>query len=220
MNKELVIKQTIEFVKKTLKDDITGHDFWHAYRVWKIAVQIANNEGADMITVELSALLHDIADAKINNGDDIIGLEKVRNWLENSDIDVKRVKHICDIIENISFSKNVSSKNITTKEGMIVQDADRLDATGAMGISRTFTYGGFIKRPLHDPDIKPRDHKSNEEYQRYGNSSSINHFYEKLLLLKDLMNTDTAKKIAERRHRYMKQFLDEFYTEWEGKDLD
>lgn len=211
-----IIDKTAEFVKSKLDGDGSGHDWWHVYRVYKIAVNIAKNEKADILIVSLAALLHDIADYKFHNGDVEIGPKVARHWLEAQGVDQSVITHICSIIKDISFKGAKVSSNMATLEGKIVQDADRLDAIGAIGISRTFAYGGSKNRKMYDPNIKPEFHETFEQYKN-NDSTSINHFYEKLLLLKDLMNTESAKIIAQKRHEFMVNFLETFYDEWEGK---
>ena len=216
MDKEKIINQTAEHIKAKLSGEGSGHDWWHVYRVWKNAVHISQKEKVDLFVVELAALLHDIADWKFHNGDDDIGPKMAREWLESLSVEESTVAHVCDIIKNISFKgANVENK-INTTEGQVVQDADRLDAVGAIGIARTFAYGGSKNREMYNPDIKPATHNSFEEYKN-NQSNTINHFYEKLLLLKDRMNTKTATEIAQKRHKVMENFLKEFYEEWEGK---
>ncbi len=216
MNKENIINQTAEHIKTKLAGEGSGHDWWHIYRVWKNAVHISQHEKVDLFVVELAALLHDIADWKFHNGDDNIGPKMAREWLESLSVEEGFIAHVCDIIKNISFKgANVENK-INTIEGLVVQDADRLDAIGAIGIARTFAYGGSKGREMYNPDIKPAIHNSFEEYKN-NQSNTVNHFYEKLLLLKDKMNTKTAKDIAKKRHLMMENFLKEFYEEWEGK---
>lgn len=218
MNKESVIKKTVEYVKANLKRESTGHDFWHAYRVWKMALKIAKEEkNVDLFVVQLAALLHDIADWKFHKGDESIGPKLAREWLEKLDVDKKTIFRISEIIKEISFKGAAVKSRVRLKEGMIVQDADRLDALGAIGIARCFATGVKIDREIYNPKIKPKIHKTFKEYKT-ARSTSINHFYEKLLLLRDLMNTKTAKKIAEGRHKFMEKFLDKFFEEWEGKD--
>lgn len=216
IDKLLVLKKTEEYVKKTLDKEGSGHDWWHIYRVHKMAVNIGKKENADMFIVELAALLHDIADWKFNDGDLKAGSRVARNWLEKLAVDEEVIKHVCEIIEETSFKGAGVKFKMKTKEGMIVQDADRLDAIGAIGIARTFAYGGYKSRELYNPTIKPKLHKTFEQYKA-NTEPTINHFYEKLLLLKDLMNTKTAKKIAEARHKYMEDYLERFYKEWEGE---
>lgn len=219
MDTKKIIRETVLFVKKELEGKESGHDWWHIYRVWKTAKKIADIEEADMFLVELAALLHDIADRKLNNGDEQSGLIKVKSYL-SSQIDNKSIiDKILHIIESYSFTSQLrSGKGMSTLEGKIVQDADRLDALGAVGIARTFNYGGHLNRPLYNPKKQARKNISATQYIR-SNSPSINHFYEKLLRLKDLMNTKTAKKIAEERHKYMEQYLQQFYKEWNGEDI-
>lgn len=215
MTQEEVIKNTADYVKNKLRGEGSGHDWWHVFRVWKNAINISKNEKADLFVVELAALLHDIADWKFNNGDEDIGPNMAMEWLEKNCVNENIIAHICDIIRNISFKGAGVENNIQTIEGMIVQDADRLDAIGAIGIARAFAYGGNKNREIYNPEIKPEFHKTFEEYKK-NNSTSLNHFYEKLLLLKDLMNTKTGKLIAQERHGFMKNFLVEFLEEWEG----
>ncbi len=215
MNKEQIIKNTKEFIQEKLAGEGSGHDWWHIYRVWKNAIHIAAHEEADLFVVQLAALLHDIADHKFHNGDDSIGPKLARELLETLHVEETAIIHVCQIIKDASFKGAKVETHMSTIEGMIVQDADRLDAIGAIGIARTFAYGGSVGREMYNPEITPITHDSFEEYKR-SVSPTINHFYEKLLLLKDLMNTKTAKKIAKKRHEYMEQYLERFYKEWEG----
>ncbi len=217
MSKNQIIKQTEEYVRKTMVGESSGHDFWHAYRVWKMSKHIGKTEDVDMFIVEIAALLHDIADWKLYGGDEEIGPKTARKWLESLNVKEESINHICQIIKDISFKGANVKSQMKTKEGMIVQDADKLDAIGAIGITRTFAYGGVMKREIYNPELEPTMHNSFEEYKN-SNSPTINHFYEKLLLLKDRMNTKTAKQIALGRHRYMEDFLKKFYNEWEGKE--
>ena len=212
-----IIEKTKEYVKDRLEGEGSGHDWWHILRVYNNALDIAKKEGnCDIFTVELAALLHDIADWKFNDGNLDKGSEIAGIFLSGLNVDRKIIEHVSDIIKNISF-KGANVKNtITTKEGMIVQDADRLDAIGAIGTGRAFAYGGFMKREMYNPDVPHEIHNTFEEYKNK-NGSTINHFYEKLLLLKDKMNTETGKKKAEKRHEFMCTFLDEFYSEWNGE---
>ncbi len=212
-NKEKIIKQTIRFVKNTLEGEGSGHDWWHIYRVWKNALFIGKKENVDMFVVQLSALLHDIVDWKFQEKNDF---KIVKEWLEKLNVDKNVISHVLDIIKEISFKGvNVKSK-IKTREGMVVQDADRLDAMGAIGIARAFAYGGSVGREIYNPNIKP---KPNEFFKttKKKKGTTINHFYEKLLLLKNLMNTKTGKKIAKDNHNFMKKYLEKFLKEWEGK---
>lgn len=214
MNKQQIIENTILFVKETLADAEGGHDWFHIERVYHNAIQIAENENVDRFIVALGALLHDIADAKFHDGDESIGPKKARLFLESQNVDNQIIIHVENIIKYISFkqSKDVNGKKFSSKELEVIQDADRLDAIGAIGIARTFNYGGFKNRGLYDPSIKPNLHMTKEEYKK-STAPTINHFYEKLLLLKDMMNTEYGKKMAEERHEFMLQFLEQFYKE-------
>ena len=218
MNKvqKQIIENTIEFVKQTLQDAEGGHDWWHIYRVWNNAKQINKSEKADGFIVELGALLHDIADSKFNNGNEEIGPEKARQYLESQILEKISIEHIVKIIQNISYKGGNFKQDFRSKELDIIQDADRLDAIGAIGIARTFNYGGFKNRELYNPDIPPQVDMSKEEYKN-STAPTINHFYEKLLLLKDKMNTNTGRELAEQRHLFMEQYLKQFYSEWEGE---
>lgn len=213
------IQKAKEFVKKELYGETTGHDYWHSLLVWRNAKNIGKTENADMLVVELAALLHDIGDWKISGGEST-GAEKNRKFLEEIKIDEKRIQHILDIIEGLAFKGSID-KPLLSIEGQIVQDADRLEALGAIGIARAFASGQKFRQEIYNPDIKPAPHRNPEDYKKQytgeRKNTSINHFYEKLLFIKDLMNTEAAKKIAEERHLYMKQFLTRFYEEWEGK---
>ena len=212
-----IIEKTKEYVKNKLEGEGSGHDWWHILRVYNNALDIAENEGnCDIFTVELAALLHDIADWKFHDGNLDKGSEIADFFLSGLNVDKKTIEHVADIIKNISFKGANVENTITTKEGMIVQDADRLDAIGAMGIGRAFAYGGFMKREMYNPDVPYEIHNTFEEYKSK-NGSTINHFYEKLLLLKDKMNTKTGREKAEKRHEFMLSFLDEFYSEWNRK---
>jgi len=217
MNKKLINQKIKEKIKKFLKGEATGHDWWHAWRVWKLTKKIAKKEGGDLFVIELTALLHDIEDWKFNGRKDS-ETNLAKKWLTELKVDEKTINHICHIIKNVSFKGAGVKNEIKTKEGKIVQDADRLDVLGAIGIARTFTYGGYKGREIYNPEIKPRLHKTFKEYKE-ARSTSINHFYEKLLLLKSRLNTKTAKKMAIKRHQFLEQFLKEFLTEWEVKDL-
>lgn len=217
MNEEAILKQTEEYIKNKLSGEGSGHDWWHIYCVWKNAIHIGKDENVNLFVVQLAALLHDISDWKFNDGDDDVGPRLAREWLEKMQVEENIISHVCEIIKEMSFKGAGVKTFMRTKEGMVVQDADRLDAIGAIGIARTFAYGGHKGREIYNPNVKPELHDSFEKYKS-GTGPTINHFYEKLLLLKDLMNTKTAKKIAEERHRFMEQFLDRFYKEWEGND--
>ncbi len=214
-NKQL-IESTIDFVKQQLAGAEGGHDWWHIRRVWQLAKHIAIAEKADMLVVELAALLHDIADPKFHNGDEQLGLMLATEFMVSQNVDRQLIVHVLAIIDNVSFKGGHEQQKFRSPELDVVQDADRLDAIGAIGIARTFNYGGFRNREMYNPDIKPNLNMSKEEY-RNSTAPTINHFYEKLLLLKDRMNTNTGKQMAESRHQFMAQFLDEFYAEWEGE---
>lgn len=216
MTEELLIEHTIAYVKETLQNAEGGHDWFHIERVYKNSLNIAASEEANLLVVKLGALLHDIADSKFHGGDDTVGPEKARDFLETQKVSEAIIDHVVKIIENISFKGGNVQQQFRSIELDIVQDADRLDALGAIGIARTFNYGGFKNRPLYDPEIKPNLNMSKEEYKA-SLAPTINHFYEKLLLLKERMNTATGRKIAEQRHAFMEVFLDQFYAEWDGK---
>jgi len=215
MNKEVIIKKTAIYAKQKLSGEGSGHDFWHVYRVWKMAIYLAKKEKADLFVIQLAALLHDIADWKFNDNDKE-GSILSKKWLQKLKVDQGIINQVCHIIDEISFKGAGVKNKIKSIEGMVVQDADRLDALGAVGIARTFAYGGYKQREIYNPDKKYKLHKTFSSYKKSQNAS-INHFYEKLLLLKDLMNTKTAKKIAQHRHKIMEQYLSEFYQEWEAK---
>jgi len=215
MNKEIIIKKTADYAKQKLSGECSGHDFWHVYRVWKMAVYLAKKEKADLFVVQLAALLHDIADWKFNDNDregSILSAKFLKELKVNQEI----INQVCHIIDGVSFKGDGVKNKIKSIEGMIVQDADRLDALGAIGIARTFAYGGYKQREIYNPDKKFKLHKTFSSYKK-NQGSSINHFYEKLLLLKNLINTKTAKKIAQHRHKIMEGYLSEFYQEWEAK---
>lgn len=217
MNKEELINNTIAFVKEELKDAEGGHDWFHIERVFKNSLLISQEEKVDILVVSLAALLHDIADPKFHNGNEKIGPKKARKFLIAQKVPKETGKHVVNIIKNLSFKNSLeNSKNkFTSKELEVVQDADRLDAIGAIGIARCFNYGGFKNRALYDPEICPNLNMTKEEYKN-SSSPTINHFYEKLLLLKDQMNTETGKKIAAKRHKFMEVYLKQFYDEWNG----
>lgn len=216
MNKDLLISNTIDFVKETLENAEGGHDWFHIERVLKNARLIAKGENADILIVELGALLHDIADSKFHNGDESIGPKVAREFLNSQDVPEEIIEHLIKIIDNVSFKGGNIERDFSSPELDIVQDADRLDALGAIGIARTFNYGGFKGRALYDPEIKPNLNMTKEEYKA-STAPTINHFYEKLLLLKDLMNTKTGRQIAQERHRFMEKYLEQFYAEWNGE---
>jgi uncharacterized protein len=216
MNKADIISKTIAFVKDKLDNAEGGHDWFHIERVYKNAMLIAQNEVCDLTVLKLGALLHDIADSKFNDGDESVGPKVARTFLESQNVDQSTIDHVVKIIENISYKGGNFEKDFTSIELDIVQDADRLDALGAIGIARTFNYGGFKNRTLYDPKITPNSKMTKEEYKN-SEAPTLNHFYEKLLLLKDKMNTEPGKQIAKERHRYMEGFLSQFYAEWEGE---
>jgi len=211
-----IIQKTVKYVKQELKNAEGGHDWWHIYRVWNLSKKIAQSEKAESLIVELGALLHDIADSKFNNGDETIGPQKARNFLKSINVEEKKIEHIENIIQNISYKGGKETQTFHSTELNVIQDADRLDAIGAIGIARTFNYGGFKNRELYNPAIKANLEMTTDEYKK-STAPTINHFYEKLLLLKDRMNTETGKKMAEHRHKFLVVFLDEFYAEWEAK---
>lgn len=207
------IDNTVEFVKEKLEGAEAGHDWFHIERVWKLSKKIAETENCDQEVVELSALLHDIADPKFHNGDETVALKISREFLENQNVSEGTIEQVLFVIKNISFKNRGKAPENLPIELKIVQDADRLDAIGAIGVARTFNFGGFKNNLMYHPDIQPKLNMSKEEYKK-SNGTTINHFYEKLLLLKDLMNTEKGKKLAEERHDFMMHFLDQFYKEW------
>jgi len=211
-----IIDKTIVFVKEKLEKAEGGHDWFHIERVYKNALLIAQEEECNLIVVKLGALLHDIADSKFNDGDETVGPKVAKEFLEQENVDQSTIEHVINIIENISFKGGNFQKRFHSKELDIVQDADRLDAIGAIGIARTFNYGGFKNRAIYNPSIAPNLSMSKEEYKN-SEAPTLNHFYEKLLLLKDKMNTATGKKLAQQRHQFMENFLSQFYAEWEGE---
>lgn len=208
-----LINKTIELVKQKLEGTESGHDWFHIERVWKLSLKIQEKEGGDKLIIELAALLHDIADPKFHNGDETLASKIVNDFLTEQNVDVETIQKVIFIIENMSFKNRNDAPENLPLELKIVQDADRLDAIGAIGIARTFNFGGYKNNLMYHPDIEPKLNQTKEEYKK-SNGTTINHFYEKLLLLKDLLNTKTAKEIAEHRHQFMLQFLDEFYKEW------
>ncbi|RUT78907.1 HD domain-containing protein [Ancylomarina longa] len=216
MNQQSIIEKTIEFVKQTLTNAEGGHDWWHIYRVWKLSGELAKKENIDLFVVELGALLHDIADSKFHDGNEEIGAQKARAFLNSLQVNEEVIVHVENIINNISFKGGKEKQKFNSPELAVVQDADRLDALGAIGIARTFNYGGYKNREIYNPTIKPNLHMNKEEYKS-STAPTINHFYEKLLLLKDKMNTISGKMMAEKRHVFMELYLEEFYKEWEGK---
>lgn len=217
MNKDMIIQNTIQFVKATLKNAEGGHDWFHIQRVLNNAKLIAENEPVNIFIVSLGALLHDIADPKFHNGDETIGPKIAQEFLEEQKVNKVIIQHIIHIINHISYKNSFTKtgEKFTSKELQVLQDADRLDAIGAIGIARCFNYGGFKNRSLYDPEIAPNLRLTKEEYKN-STAPTINHFYEKLLLIRDTMNTTTGKRIAEERHAYMEGFLKQFYEEWNG----
>ena len=210
-----VIENTINFVKKQLENAESGHNWFHMERVYNNALLIAKEETCDLEVVQLAALLHDIADSKFHDGDETVGPKVASDFLTSENVSEETINHVVKIIENISFKGGNFEKKFTSKELEIVQDADRLDAIGAVGIARTFNYGGFKNREIYNPEIEPNLKMTKEEYKN-STAPTINHFYEKLLLLKDKMNTESGKKIAQQRHAFMETFLEQFYNEWNG----
>ena len=218
MNKSKIIEQTKKHIQQMFENEGSGHDWWHIHRVLNNALMITKKEkNADMFIVQLGALLHDIADHKFHGGDDSIGGKIASEWLKKIGADGDTIQAVRHIVDNVSFKGIGVKSKMTSLEGFIVQDADRLDSIGAIGIARAFAYGGFKNRPMFDPKGKAKQHKSFETYKK-GSDSTIHHFYEKLLHVKDLMNTKTAKKIAIQRHKYIENYLAQFYKEWDGRE--
>jgi uncharacterized protein len=212
-----ILEKTAAYIKQEFQNDSSGHDWWHIYRVWKNALAICQQENAEIFTVELAALLHDLDDWKLAPSADGTPV-RAAAWLRQMEVDPTVSAHVCEIIAHLSFKGAGVENKIETLEGQIVQDADRLDAIGAVGIARAFAYGGHAGRPLYNPDEPPQMHQSFEQYKN-SRSATINHFYEKLFLLKERMNTPAAKRIAEERHAYMEGFVARFLREWDGKDF-
>src|SRR5689334_12019463 len=217
MTQQDIIQRTAEFVKREFQGDSSGHDWWHIHRVWQNALAICKQEHADEYIVQLAALLHDLDDWKFNEGQDETP-QRARAWMESCAVDPQINQQVCEIIMNVSFKGAQVKNKMNSLEGFIVQDADRLDAIGAIGIGRAFAYGGYRDRPMYDPELPPQMHATFEQYKN-SKSATINHFYEKLLLLKDMMNTSTAKRVAQERHDVMLRFLDQFMKEWESGDV-
>ena len=211
------ITKTAQFVQNQLEGEGSGHDWWHILRVWNMSKKLASEveNPVSTLVIELAALLHDIADHKFHDGDLTVGPKVASEWLHSIEVDKEVIDHISDIIKDLSFKGAEVATPMKTMEGMIVQDADRLDAIGAIGIARAFAYGGYKSRELYNPEIKPVSHTSFEAYRK-DKGHTINHFYEKLFLLKDRMNTEAAKKIATERHSFMKEYVDRFLQEWDG----
>lgn len=216
MQEQEIVTKTIDFVKQTLAGAEAGHDWFHIERVYKTALTINESEAADTLVVSLAALLHDIADSKFNNGDEEIGPRIAGAFMESLGLPPEIILHVKQIILNMSYKASLGTVTFHSKELEVVQDADRLDAIGAIGIARAFTYGGFKNRVLYDPAVPPVEHMSKEAYKNT-TAPTINHFYEKLLRLKDLMRTAQGKAMAQQRHDFMLQYLNQFYQEWEGK---
>jgi uncharacterized protein len=216
MDKQATIERTSEHAKHLLSAEHTGHDWWHVERVWRNAKRIGSEENVDMFIVELAALLHDIADWKFHGGDEKAGSKAARAWLESLGVERPVIDHVCQIIDDLSFKGAGLQTTMESREGMVVQDADRLDALGAIGIARAFAYGGHKGNEIYNPEIPPTLHQSFEEYKK-GRGTTINHFHEKLLLLKDRMNTRAGKRLAEDRHQFLQTYLEHFLAEWEGK---
>jgi len=212
MDHVIIIEKTVSFVRTTLENAEGGHDWWHIHRVWTNARRIAETERCNLLIVELAALLHDIADSKFHNGDEEIGPKTAGKFLKSIHVEPQVIEHVQQIIRNISFKSGFDKASFRSKELAVVQDADRLDAMGAIGIARTFSYGGFKGREIYNPDVPPNLNMTKEEYKNSA-SPSINHFYEKLLLLKDKMNTATGRQLAEQRHDFMELYLKQFYNE-------
>jgi uncharacterized protein len=215
MHTEGILQATERFVRDTLAGDGSGHDWWHVERVRQLALRIGRDEGADLLVVELAALLHDVADWKFHGGDEHAGARAAREWLASNGVAEPTIAHVCRIVADLSYKGAGVQTPMHSLEGRVVQDADRLDAIGAIGIARAFAYGGFKQREIHNPEGQPRLHSSFEEYKS-SQSTTINHFHEKLLLLKDRMNTATGRRLAEERHAFMLRFLEKFGREWNG----
>lgn len=212
-----IVEKTTKFVKTSLADAEGGHDWFHIERVWKLARHIGEAEDdVDMEVVELGALLHDIADSKFHNGDEEVGPRIAREWLNSKSVSPEVIEHVENIVRHISFKGGIEGQKWMSPELAVVQDADRLDGMGAIGVARTFNYGGHKGRLLYDPSIEPKLNMTKEEYKT-STAPTINHFHEKLLLLKDLMNTETGRQMAEGRHQFMLDFLEQFHAEWEGE---
>lgn len=215
---DLILDKTRKFVRQKMEGEGTGHDWWHIVRVVNNALSIAKKEGGDLVVIELAALFHDIADWKFNDGDTAIGAKMAREWLHEAGADNTVIEQVAYIVEHISFKGGTNIHAMKTLEGKIVQDADRLDAIGAIGIARTFAFGGARGQSIYDPDVKPKEYDSFKSFKKALNDNhTINHFYEKLLLLKDKTNTRTGQQLAKQRHEFMEKYLQQFYAEWEGE---
>lgn len=217
MNNTEILKHTENHIRQQLEGEGSGHDWWHIHRVRNLALKLGREENADLFIVELSALLHDIADHKFHDGNEDIGPATARKWLEHLEVSDSVVEHVCEIIRDVSFKGSDVETPMKTIEGKVVQDADRLDAIGAIGVARAFAYGGYKERELYNPEISPETHQSFDEYKNSA-GPTINHFYEKLFLLKERMNTASARILAKQRHDFMHEFVDRFLAEWNGKN--
>ena len=219
MNKREIIEKTKRYVREKLEGESSGHDWWHTWRVWKMAKRLAKEEKADMFVVELAALLHDIEDWKYHKGRENENIKAIKKWLKKQKLPNEIVLRICSAVEDAVFKGEKNKKRARSKEGAILYDADQLDAIGALGIARGFMFAGNFKLPMYDPKIKPLKNMLEKQYKNFHRPTytQINHFYEKLLLQKNIMNTKTGKKIAVLRHEFMKKYLYNFYQEWEGK---
>jgi uncharacterized protein len=216
-DRDEILRRTEAYVRQQMHGEGTGHDWWHVDRVRRMALRLARDEGADPYVAELAGLLHDIADHKFHGGDETAGPRAARAWLAEAGADAADVEHVATIIAELSFKGAGVATPMSTAEGRVVQDADRLDAIGAIGIARAFAYGGSRGRPLHEPGAAPELHDSFERYKS-STGPTINHFHEKLLLLRGRMNTAAARRIAGERHRFMEAFLDRFHQEWDSVD--
>ncbi len=212
-NHRQLIDAAADHVHRALSADASGHDWWHIHRVWRTACALQQQEGGDLVVIELAALLHDLDDWKLNPGDDTHGPRRAREWMQSREVEPATIEHVCQIITRLSFKGAGVEIELLSLEGQIVQDADRLDAIGAVGIARAFAFGGHAGRAMFDPDVTPMHHQSFEDYKKKS-GPTINHFYEKLLLLKDRMNNATARRWAEERHSFMAEFLAQFFREW------
>lgn len=216
-HEQIIIKKTATFVKKAVAKNESCHDWWHIYRVWNLSKKIAKTEKVNIFVVELGALLHDIADSKLHHGDETVGPRKARQFLESLKVNKNIIAQVESIVANISYKGEKHEQKFISPELNVVQDADRLDAIGAIGIARTFSFGGYKGRTIYDPKIKPKLGMNNKKYKN-NNGTTINHFYEKLLLLKDRMNTNYGKRLAIKRHKTLEQFLDKFFKELKNKE--
>ena len=216
MDRTDILARTEAFVRERMHGDGSGHDWWHVDRVRRTALRLAREEGADPYVVELAALLHDVWDHKLHGGDDTVAPREIRRWLQGAGAEEPVIAHVCAIVAGVSFKGAGVTTPMPTVEGAVVQDADRLDALGALGIARAFAFGGSRGRPLHDPETAPEPHAT---FQAYSSSAggTTHHFHEKLFLLRDRMNTPAARRVADERHRFMEEFLERFHAEWNGE---